>query len=224
MRQGNPAWAGKGKTGNRRATPGRRQARGNLGRFAVGWSDLTEEERIAWHNAARQVWTRGRKGRRRHLRGQELYVKINTVLALCGYEPRRLPPPPATFGRNPVEALKITNRAGRIVLKLVLREPQVKDLMVFGSWPRRPGQGSCGSGFSFLGLLRVAGGLERDITKLYLTKLEEWRNIPSREYQMPLEGSRVFIRVWQQENGWDDKPVMQAVSCLVPRRGNRARG
>jgi hypothetical protein len=224
MKKLNDPQSGKSGSGNKRATPARRRARGNMSRFSPGWNELTEEERTAWRQAARQVWTRGRKGKRRRLRGQELYVKINTVLTLCGYEPRRLPPPPTTFGRNPVKALEITNRAGLVVLKLILREPPVKDLMVFGSWPRKPGQGSCSSGFSFLGLLRASEVLERDITELYLTKLKEWRKLSDKEYQLPLEGSRVFIRVWQQENGWDDKPLMQALNWLVPKRGDRGGG
>ncbi len=195
-----------------------------MGRWSAEWSQLTEEERTAWRNAARQVWTRGPKGRRRRMRGQELYVKINTVLELCGYEPRRLPPPPATFGLNPVKGFEIRKGPAGIVLKLILREPPPKDVMVFGTWPRSPGQGSCSSGFSFLGLLRAGDGKDGNITEIYLTKLKEWRKLLGRQYQLPLAGSKVFVRVWQQENGWEDRARMLAFDDVVPKPGSRASG
>ena len=195
-----------------------------MGRWASGWRELTEEERTAWRQAARREWTRVRHGRRRRMRGHELYVKINRVLELCGYEPRRLPPPPATFGPNPVKDFKIGNDADGIVLKLILREPPAKDIMVFGSWPRSPGQGSCSSGFSFLGLIRAGDWDAGDITENYLTKLKEWRKLPDKQYQLPLEGSKIFVRVWQQENGWEDKTLLRAFDGVVPKRGSRGSG
>jgi len=173
MKKPHDPQSGRRRSGNKPATPARRRARGSMSRVSPGWRELTEEGRTAWKHVSRQVWTRGRKGRRRRLRGQELYVKINAVLGLCGYEPRRLPPPPTSFGANPVEKFEITNGASGVRLKLFLRKPPEKDILVFGSWPRSAGQESCSSGFSFLGLLPARDGLERDITALYLTKLRE---------------------------------------------------
>jgi hypothetical protein len=42
---------------------------------------------------------------------------------------------------------------------------------------------------------------ESDITELYLKKLKAWRKLKHKRYHIPLEGSRIFIRVWQQANG-----------------------
>jgi hypothetical protein len=54
---------------------------------------------------------------------------------------------------------------------------------------------------------------EIDITKLYLKKLKEWRKLTDKSYHIPLEGSRIFIRVWQQVNGWENE-----VGCSRPMR------
>ena len=95
---------------------------------------------------------------------------------------------------------------------------------MFGSWPRSPGQGSCSSGFSFLGLIRAGDRDAGDITENYLTKLKEWRKLPDKQYQLPLEGSKIFVRVWQQENGWEDKTLLRAFDGVVPKRGSRGSG
>ena len=44
-----------------------------------------------------------------------------------------------------------------------------------------------------------------DITELYLKKLKAWRKLKHKRYQIPLEGSRIFIRVWQQVKGWENE-------------------
>lgn len=71
----------------------------------------------------------------------------------------------------------------------------------------------------FLGLLPAPVGGESDITELYLKKLKEWRKLKDKKYQVPLEGWRVFIRAWQQENGWEDKAMMRVTNALVPAGG-----
>jgi len=36
-------------------------------------------------------------------------------------------------------------------------------------------------------------------------KLKQWRKLKHKRYHIPLEGSRIFIRVWQQVNGWENE-------------------
>ena len=55
-----------------------------------------------------------------------------------------------------------------------------------------------------------------DITRLYLKKLKEWRKLKDKAYHIPLEGSRIFIRVWQQVNGWENELGMFRGNALAP--------
>ena len=114
---------------------------------ARGWNEFEEWEREEWRKrAGAQLVPVRRSGnpeadgraRTRSLRGEEFYVKINRVLAVCGYAPRRLPPPLPEFGSNPVEAvLRIGCVKGKYTFKLGVRESAANDIMVFGSPPRR---------------------------------------------------------------------------------------
>jgi hypothetical protein len=54
-----------------------------------------------------------------------------------------------------------------------------------------------------------------------LRKLKEWRKLKGKRYQVPLEGARVFIRVWQQLNGWENEAGMFCGSAIVPGKGQR---
>ena len=56
---------------------------------------------------------------------------------------------------------------GRWVIKLRLRTAPVNDIRVFGSPPRRAGQGP-GGNYAFLGLLPPPKDGESEITKMYL--------------------------------------------------------
>ena len=60
---------------------------------------------------------------------------------------------------------------------------------------------------------------EREITKLYLTKPKEWRRLKSAQYQVPLKGSRICIRTWPQDNGWEGRGLMMISHGLAPRAG-----
>ena len=199
-----------------------------MAEVAQGWNDLDQWERDEWSKRARQFRIRVRrklipenahKPRSRAMRGQELYVKINRVLAVCGHERRRLPPPAPRFGANPVkDELRISRVKGRLVIKLGVGAAPVNDIMVFGLPPRRAGQGPRGN-YAFLGLLPPPKGGESEITKMYLTKLKEWRRLKSAQYQVPLEGARICIRTWPQDNGWEGKGWMVISQGLVPRQG-----
>jgi hypothetical protein len=53
---------------------------------------------------------------------------------------------------------------------------------------------------------------------MYLAKLREWLSLKSAQYRVPLEGSRICIRTWPQDNGWEGKGWMQISHGLVRRR------
>jgi hypothetical protein len=72
--------------------------------------------------------------------------------------------------------------------------------------------------YAFLRLLPAPSKGEIDITELYLKKLKEWRKLKHKRYRIPLEGSRIFIRVWQQADGWENELAMFRGNALTPAR------
>ncbi len=213
-------------------TAARLDQRRQMAEVAQGWDELEDWARDEWWKRAPYMRIRIRrhdtlsnlhKPRSRGMRGEEFYVKINRVLQLCGYERRRLPPPPPRFHANPVKPdLRASFVKSRLSLKLAMRSAPANDIMVFGAPPRRPGQGP-GGNYAFLGMASSPKNGECEIADLYLTKLNEWRKLSSPQYQVPLEGSRISIRTWPQDNGWEGKALMMVSHGLVPRAGTKGR-
>jgi len=195
-------------------TTAQRRAREYMTRFSHLWNKLTQAQRTAWCAAACNVLSRPRLGKPRPLDGQKFFNKINTVLALCGREPLLDPPSRPDFGPNPVVALTAANGPGGLDLMLRLSETPTEDIMVFASPPCNAGRSYCSS-FSFIGLLPAPDECISHITRLYLKKLKELKQL-KRYHHVALAGSRIFIRAVQQVNGWEDKRHMFASSALIP--------
>ena len=193
-----------------RHTAARRRACRNMTKSSQLWSEITEEQREGWRQRATEVHSEPRLGVSGPLTGQNLLVKLNRVLSTCGYEPLRDAPPLPHFSGNAVVGLKITQGARGPVLKVQLSERPTQDIMVFASPPRSQGQVFCNT-YAFIGLVRDSVEHEREITRLYIKK-----------YGAPPAGSRVFIRAWPQENGWEGKWLMHRSYADVPRREGAA--
>jgi hypothetical protein len=220
--------SGKNADGPEETTTAQRRARRNMAELAQGWDGLEDWEMEEWWKRARHIRIRIRrrkdpqahlKPRTRAMRGEELYVRINRVLELCGYKRCRVPPPPPKPFSNPVKPeLKATLGGGRFKLKLLVRKAPVSDIMVYASPPRRAGQGP-GGHYAFLGLSPTPRNGEVDITDMFLAKLREWLRLRSPLYHVPLAGSRICIRTWPQDNGWEGKGWMMTSQGRVPRMG-----
>jgi hypothetical protein len=190
-------------------TPPQRLMRAIVAALAKDWSGrLTPEQRAAWNAYAEKVNSRWRSGQG-PISGQNLYVKLNSILGLIGRPTRLWPPRRAKFYRSPAVGLRLSRCEGRVRVELVVVGPVVRDLMVFGAAP-------CSAGWSklrhpvYLGLVLAEGGragelVERrfDLTDWYVGRFGE-----------PAPGQRVFIRVRQQRNGWESAP--KDVSDVVP--------
>jgi len=170
------------------------------------WRELTEEQRAAWRRRAGESDRLVRQGQYYRLSGQQLFNKINSVLALCEHEPRTTPPPQPRFGPNPVGALTIRRDADGLTLKLSVRETPAEDIMVFASPPQSAGRAYCGD-YRFLGLLPAPVEHVSDITRLYI-----------RKYGVPPANTRIFIRAWQQVEGWECHGQMRLTDAFVPAR------
>ena len=86
--------SGKSDGRKTRRTAAQRRARQNLGRFSSLWSQLTEAQRTEWRRQAEQSGRLVRQGHYYRLKGQQLFNKLNSVLALCGHALETTPPPP----------------------------------------------------------------------------------------------------------------------------------
>ncbi len=77
--------------------------------------------------------------------------------------------------------------------------------------------------YAFIGLTPPSVRGESDTINLYLEKLTQRRKLKPKRYHIPLEGSRIFIRVWQQINGWVHEVGVFQTNVLVPADWDRFR-
>jgi hypothetical protein len=194
------------------------------------WNLLEEEQWAAWGRLAEGIHSRPNLGLSGRLSGCQLFKKINRLLATCHRQPLLDPPPMPQFGPNPVQGFEIRKARGRIALILKVSRkppwqarPPLEDIMVQSWAPYHAGTRK-NNLYALLGRLPPPVGEESDITDIYLMKLKEWRKLKHKRYQVPLEGSKLYIRVWQQVNGWVNELGVFQASALVPvNRDLRAR-
>jgi hypothetical protein len=176
--------------------------RRSLGNVSARWRTLTEAQRNAWRAAALTKNTVPRLGQSGALTGSQLFTKINCSLAALGAEQVDAPPSFPQFPDNPVDGLLITNLAGVISLKLGCPGTPGSNTTVRASAP-------CSQGLAFSENYRILGVLPApaagacNITSLYTAR-----------YGSPAVGTKVFVRVNQNIDGWEDVPV--EVSAIVP--------
>jgi len=201
------------------------EAWGNMRYLSALWNGLREDQRVAWRRLAVELHTRPNMLQSGKLDGPLLFKKINRVLATCGRPPLFDTPRLPKFGPNPVEGFRIIKGRRGPAFKLKLSptipwesRPELEDIMVYAWTPLNAGVEK-NDLYAFLGLLGPPKAGESDFTELYMEKLEEWRELPPRRYHVPLEGAKVFIRVWQQVNGWENRLGMFQGSAFVPAAG-----
>ena len=164
---------------------------------------LTPEQRRAWLAAGEKVLSR-RRLTRGPLTGQQLFVKLNSVLTLVGRDLLLWPPEPHRFGLNPVEAVVPSYDNGQFRLALKLSGPVAGDIMVFGEAPVGPKRNKLRHPV-YLGLLPASADGLADIAAQYVARFGE-----------PAPGRKVLLGVQQQVNGW--KGPMQVLGEVVPPR------
>ena len=149
-----------------------------------------------------------RLGESYSLTGQTYFMRVNSVRGGFGSGLLTDPPPRAQHIPNPIRALIITNRGGRIALKLKLAEAPTGDIMVFGAAPCSPGTYKCFK-CPRLGPLPAPVGRLSEITSLYVKR-----------YGVPPVGKRVFIRTRPLNDGPRDR--LLEVHAVVPTREARS--
>jgi hypothetical protein len=196
-------------------TRAQQRARGSLGKFARLWNQITEAQRRGWRELAPKTRSRPWQGQSGPLDGPQLFKKLNTVLELCGRPPLLDPPPLPQFGSNPVGDFSIEPARGGYSFKVAVKGVPTEDIMLFAWAPCSAGT-AYNINYAFIGLLPPPRGGFSDFTTLFLKKLKEWRKLKDKRYQVPLPGSKVFIRAWQQVNGWENRTFARLTSALVP--------
>ena len=183
-------------------SPAQTTVRKNLTRIAASWRALQETQRAAWMAAAKAVKSASRLGQNGTLSGFLLYTKINCTLAQFGQQQVSAPPAQPQFDDLAPQNLVITNTGGVVALKLTCPTDPGTNTIVRGSEPVSQGRETYGS-FRVLGMCPAPMGGSADITGLYTAR-----------YGVPPAGTKVFVRVNQVVNGWEDHPV--TFSAIVP--------
>jgi hypothetical protein len=161
---------------------------------ASKWSTLTEAQRSAWSAEAKQHQSKARLGQSGPLTGFQLFAKINCSLLVIGQDEVMAPPVAPAFGPLPVTGLTVTNTGGVMALKLTTTSAPPDGTMLLGCAPCSQGQTIARSPV-YLGTLPSPVGTTVDISSLYTSK-----------YGLPKVGSKVFVQLKQNVDGWEDVP------------------
>ena len=183
-------------------TPDQCRARKEMCLLAAAWNSLTDEQREAWGAHARADRRGSRVARARRRSGRRLFFKVNSRRLAMQQELLTDPPGPGDFYPTPLVRLLITNRAGRITLKLYLAHGRAEGVMV-SSWHPCNAGAMVWNKFVRLGLLPAPHRGMCDITRLYVAK-----------FGVPPVGKKIFIRV-QQMNDYSGR-LLYTTSAVVP--------
>ena len=182
-------------------TPEQRRAREEMCLLAGAWNSLTDEQREAW-GGARTDRRGSRVARARRRSGRRAFFKANSRRLALKQKLLSDPPGPGSFYPTPLVRLLITNRAGRIALKLYLAHGRAEGVMV-SSWHPCNAGAMVWDKFVRLGLLPAPHRGMCDITRPYVAK-----------FGVPPVGKKIFIRV-QQMNDYSGS-VFYTTSAVVP--------
>jgi hypothetical protein len=131
-----------------------------------------------------------------------LFNKINCTLLLFGQTQVVTPPAPPVFPDLAPQGLVITNTGGVIALKLTCPTDPGDNTIVRASSPLSAGRATCNS-YRILGACPAPVAGAADITGLYTAR-----------YGVPPAGMKVFVRVNQFVDGWED--IAAKFSAIVP--------
>jgi hypothetical protein len=173
-------------------------SRGNFRTVCRRWRTLRPEQLEAWRTAAldREIVTRF--GRRVRPNCFHYFMSVNTQRADLGLPQFDLPPAEPFFNPCPVTELVVADTGDRFTLKLRVVGPAAEHTVLQGAAPVRTGV-RCVQHFTFLGFLPAPIDGWSDITELYLAR-----------FGVPKAGTAIWIRIFQQIDGWNDEPKWSA--------------
>ena len=182
-------------------TPAQMSVRAILARVSARWRSLQESQRAAWRAASSGVNSVSRLGSG-PLTGLQLFNKINCTLVQFGQEQVDAPPARPMFPSLAPQNLVITNTGGAIALKLTCPNDPGQNTIIRGSKPVSQGFEKY-TDFRVLGVCPTPAQGSANITGLYTAR-----------YGVPPVGTKVFVRVNQVVDGWEDLPL--TFCAIVP--------
>ena len=170
--------------------------------LSAAWNDLTEEQRLAWDMTARKDRRGGLAARLRRRSGRRAFFKANFRRLALREGLLTDPPGAGNACSTPLARLVITNRGGRIALKVRLAFGHAEGIMV-SSWQACNAGAMVWKKFVRIGLLPAPERGLSDITKLYVAK-----------FGVPPVGKKVFIRLQQMSDYTGS--LVYVTSAIVP--------
>jgi hypothetical protein len=183
-------------------TPEQRRARDEMSTLSAAWNNLTEQQRERWGQTASTDRRGGRAARLRRRSGRRAFFKANSRRLALGLDLLTDPPDSGLTGSTPIARLVITNRGGRIALKVRLIRGHQEGVMVSSWWPCNAGAMKWAK-FARTGLLPAPERGLSDITRQYVAK-----------FGVPAVGKKVFIRLQQMNDYWG--ALVYTTSAIVP--------
>lgn len=183
-------------------TPAQAAARGIVTSVSGRWRALTDAQRATWTAAAASVMSKPRLGMSGPLSGEQLFCKINNVLATFGQDQVDEAPNPPSFPALAPQSLVITNTGGAIAIKLTCPTNPGQNTVVRGSAPVSAGIARVPR-VVILGTCPVPSGGAANITSIYTAR-----------YGVPTVGKRIFVAANMFVDGWESPQV--TFNALVP--------
>ena len=176
-------------------TPAQMLIRSRLSTVTAQWRQLTEDQRAAWTAAAKNVKSKAKDGQSGALTGGQLFTKINVANLVVG-NPVVTDPPvrPATVPL-PISDLVIANSAGGMTIKLTTSDAPPQGCMLRVAAPVSAGR-SRPANYVYASTFNSPLNSAIDITSAYTDK-----------FGVPPVGSKVFVSVNQNNDGWQDIPT-----------------
>ena len=167
-----------------------------------GFQSLTQAQQDAWTAAARTQSTRSRLGTSGPMTGLQLYVKLNTTLAMLGQDAIDAPPGVTVLGAAAPQNLVITNAADVIAIKLTCPTSPGENTVIRGCAPVSAAVRATPP-LKVLGTCPAPAQGSSTITSLYTAK-----------FGVPAVGSQIFVGAQVMVNGY--LGIMSVFSGVVP--------
>ena len=203
LKRHNPVKTSYSKWNDKRGSAAQSHAWGTFGGASCGWGTLTEDQYQAWEEAAKQEKRRRHWPASRRFTGQNLFTEINAHQRFLALPAFLYPPERPVFGLCRPGPLTAGDGSDWFPLNLGVPKKPAGHTLVFGSPPCPAGRRVCRD-FLFLGLLPPPNGGVSELTWQYVAK-----------FGSPPPGSRIFIRTWQQIDGWRDSSPTQ-FTVVIP--------
>jgi len=180
-------------------------ARSSLSDFAQGWRSLTEAQRAAWNAAVSQFSKTDIFGDIKNPTGLNLYVKINTTLALIGQAPVVNPPVPTGVSVENIAGLAADVSSIEINLEMTGAVPAGTYMVVRATSPQSAGKSFFKSEFRNITVLPPAEIALVNLQAAYELKFGAF----------PQAGKKISVEVFYVNAATGLRSASQSANCIV---------